>query len=574
MKRVLLFLLCALSLAAAPALAKDKDGVEDWRLAPAKALFEEYEFRAAEKAYAALAGIEELRFRALVGMARCAAGVGEHPRARSLFAEAAELDPARPEPYRGTAYLSLLLDRREEAREWYEKALARVPEDGTSLAGLAKIAIEDGEYETADALSRRALESEPDVPFVRAVRAEWCYRTGDITRATEILRGILTISPNYLSAHLRLANGFLEKEREPYRPPEVPRAYDAEVERGVAAYRALDLEAAERLFAALDTEGAPDGRPAFFRGLVALRRGQVRAAVPHLRRALEKEPGSLLFRNALGEAFRVKIARQRIEYGAGADRVDRVAPVVALLPDPEVPGIGKLVRGYGKLTRREQALLRRTLAPLARFLPRLVRNRVTHDILGYEDRVCDATERRYLFRRRTVDGRAYAGLRGLGGRAAATGIEYVRSAAELRVNTFAHEIMHQVHRFGLSGAERRVVTLLYERAKATDRCLDYYAASNEKEYLAQGYEAFVSLVKSPYHYNLARHTRAELKARDPGLYRFLLRITGTRDPDPELKALAPMAIEFYEWAGDETALARAKALYGPLLHPEAVPGGR
>ena len=104
-----------------------------------------------------------------------------------------------------------------------------------------------------------------------------------------------------------------------------------------------------------------------------------------------------------------------------------------------------------------------------------------------------------------------------------------------------------------------------------DLCLDYYAASNRMEYFAQGYEAFVSLVKSPFHHSLRRHTRAELRDRDPELYAFIRELTGTPDPDPALASVAERALAFYEWAGDEIELARAKELYGPLTPSAAEP---
>jgi hypothetical protein len=51
--------------------------------------------------------------------------------------------------------------------------------------------------------------------------------------------------------------------------------------------------------------------------------------------------------------------------------------------------------------------------------------------------------------------------------------------------------------------------------------LDYYAETDEYEYFAQGYEAFIADVKRPAAGATSRHTRRELQMRDPELYRFL-----------------------------------------------------
>ena len=75
---------------------------------------------------------------------------------------------------------------------------------------------------------------------------------------------------------------------------------------------------------------------------------------------------------------------------------------------------------------------------------------------------------------------------------------------------------------------------LYKAALAEDRCLDYYAASNEAEYFGQGVEAFVSLAKRPGGETTHGHTRWELERVDPKLYAFIATLVDF-DPlmDPE-----------------------------------------
>jgi hypothetical protein len=193
---------------------------------------------------------------------------------------------------------------------------------------------------------------------------------------------------------------------------------------------------------------------------------------------------------------------------------------------------------------------------------------VTHDLLDFDQALCDAPARRYLLSRRSVDGRSYAGLRGVGGLHAATGIEMVLDASELRYDTFAHEFAHQLMEYGLTVEEREVLRHLYGGAKRHGRALDFYAEMNESEYFAQGFEAFVSIAKSPWRHVVRRHTRAELAVRDAPLYRFLLRLTGTSDPDPAIAPLSASILEFYEWAGDDMATLEARIL---LSRPPAAP---
>ncbi|MHC4472007.1 MAG: tetratricopeptide repeat protein [Planctomycetota bacterium] len=530
-----------------------------------------YEFRRAEALFEQALVWDAEDYDVLYGLARVSTSLGEYPRAYAYLAKAEGLAPWRSEAARGRGRLAIVLDRKEDARRWYEKAVELGPDSPANLAGLASVAIEEENYEEADALLTRAEGLSPRFPSVISTRAHFHFRKRDMTRSAALYRRALEIVPTYMAAHKRLANGFLELDREPYEPPDTPEGYDTAVGAAAWHYETLDLDFAESAFQRLDTEDAADGRPAFYRGLVALRRGRPREAIPHLWRAHEREPDSFLFRNALGTAYDFKLARQRPEYGGGEDPTDRLAPFARELPDEDVPGIEKLVRGYDRLLPRERRVILRAARPIARYLYALRKKMVRHDILGFEEGVCDAPERAYLQVRRTHDKRCYRALRGVGGRHAATGIEAVLAAVELRYDTFAHEIAHQVHVHGMSVAEKEEVKRLYAAAMAEDRCLDYYAETNEREYFAQGYEAFVSLVKSPYHQAMRRHTRAELKARDPGLYAFIVRITGTPDPDPEVVRLAPRIRAFYEWAGDEISLAQVNALLDEVPAPAADP---
>ena len=131
----------------------------------------------------------------------------------------------------------------------------------------------------------------------------------------------------------------------------------------------------------------------------------------------------------------------------------------------------------------------------------------------------------------TFDGRFYASIRGAGGKTTVSGIEYLETAANGGFNTIAHEFAHQVHTTAMTTGEQRAIRTLYERAVDEGRTLDYYAAANEFEYFAQGYEAFVSAYKRPGAGITARHTRSELAARDPHLYSFFLNLQVPQHPE-------------------------------------------
>ncbi|MEI8390405.1 MAG: hypothetical protein WCG23_11045 [bacterium] len=96
-------------------------------------------------------------------------------------------------------------------------------------------------------------------------------------------------------------------------------------------------------------------------------------------------------------------------------------------------------------------------------------------------------------------------------------------------NTLAHEFNHNFTDDILDQNDKKVLADLYKQAKDTDKCLDYYAALDEWEYFAQGYEAFCSVYKphvsmiynDDYLQGGGSHTRFTLKRKDPALYKFI-----------------------------------------------------
>jgi hypothetical protein len=167
-----------------------------------------------------------------------------------------------------------------------------------------------------------------------------------------------------------------------------------------------------------------------------------------------------------------------------------------------------------------------SVGPLSSFLPKLSRHKARHYLLALDERPSELSGFTDVGEEKTFDGRYYASIRGVGGRIAVSGIEYLDQAARGGFNTIAHEFAHQIHISALSKNEVKTIRELYNRARQEGRVLDYYAEANEYEYFAQGYEAFIALLKRPSAGVTARHTNHELSVRDPELYRFLMKLCG------------------------------------------------
>ncbi|GAA4444119.1 hypothetical protein GCM10023188_45670 [Pontibacter saemangeumensis] len=125
----------------------------------------------------------------------------------------------------------------------------------------------------------------------------------------------------------------------------------------------------------------------------------------------------------------------------------------------------------------------------------------------------------YFRQATTFDNRQWMDIRGVGSGAAA--IEYVVRGAYLERNVVLHEYVHLFHQSVFTDAETRAVRRLYHQAMAEGRTLDYYSANNEHEYLAQTYPAYFEPVKVHPLNHKSINTTADLRAKDPALYRFL-----------------------------------------------------
>ncbi len=391
-------------------------------------------------------------------------------------------DPGDPEALAGKAEILLLLGQPAQGLALTKRALAseRGKKSGTAWRVHALALVDQGTYPSALEAAEQAVRLLPKDPRAHEAKARAAFRSKrmDVARAAYVRAGEL--DPLSEEAHLRLGSGFgHEGAGRPWalKP-------DAEVfASAVAAWDAARLGDATRLFGELVAR-----RPKVFKYRLGL--GLTRRAV--------REYYEVRFGGASSEAW----LRQ---------------------PAPAVPDLTRYIRGWARLPDWAQRSLKISTGPARRWMSSLLRAGASHEILHLPDTLDDAPSRRHLATRRTFDGRLYAHIRGVGGLAAATGIEKLRAAASFGFNTFAHEFAHQLLRQAFPADLRKQVDTLYKRARSEGRCLDYYAASNVDEYFAQGYEALVSHVKRGCQRDTARHTRKELKEKDPAFYAFLVK---------------------------------------------------
>jgi len=513
-----------------------------------------WDLEAAGEAFREAARLEPKSLDARLGLARIARvrlqysqslnlldnAAKEHPDNASLLCEYGSLYLAVEEPERAYKYFERARSISENdsatvglaavdvLRHDYDRAvpalidlIRRGEDDGSANALLARALLESHKENEAAEAAERALAVDPYNVEALLVLAYVKSILGKADESKELARRIVSLDPFNFAAR-RVLSQYLDGQRGyEQKVPEQARLHYLS---GKALKREGKLDKAlQELETALRLEAR------YYRALIGLadiwlKRGDFVRAASIATEATLVDPEGAVAHFELSCAHRGINERSRIEIGA--------ADFAALHYNGPVPAAYALTREifpeYDSLTQRQRVIIDASVGPLSAFLPRLARAGARHHLLSFDQRPGELPALKGVGSEKTFDGRYYASLRGVGGRIAVSGVEYLEQASNGGFNTIAHEFAHQVHLVAFGKSESREIRHLYDRARLERHFLDYYAAANEHEYFAQGYEAFISDRKRPLAGVTGRHTRHELLAVDPALYRFLEKLTGER----------------------------------------------
>ena len=547
--------------------------------------------------------------------------------AETAFLEAIKIAPSNTEAALGLSRIARARLNYKEALGWLDRAAIHNPESADLLAEYGWVYLAVEEPDRAQVYLDRALKSDTSCAAAILGLANAALLQRDYRGAELQLRGYIARNPKSSGAFSLLGRVLLEYDKngealaaaeqamklDPFNTEALyVKAFASATERKVEEVRTLVKRAlalnplsagARRLLSqysngrkGYDQKVPQEARKHYEQGKVLKQSGRIREAVSAFEAALRVEPNYYRALIALGDiwlrerdyeraAMAAKLALEVDQEGAlahlelsyanwGLQERARIAvgatDFTALFyrhPSPPAAQMtDEIFPNYSSLTRRQQIVIDRAIAPLARFLTALARKRARHYLLPFDQSI-DDIETDGSVADKTFDGRYYASIRGIGGRITASGIEYLELAASGGFNTIAHEFAHQVHVSALGKDERETIQKLYKQALTEGRALDYYAAENEFEYFAQGYEAFVSDQKRPGASVTARHTRSELMARDKALYDFLTRLTGepARMALPQEPLSQQEATSFYEGARKQHQRGSGFPLYSQRL---------
>lgn len=191
----------------------------------------------------------------------------------------------------------------------------------------------------------------------------------------------------------------------------------------------------------------------------------------------------------------------------------------------DIENLKKVFINFDDIPKKYQKVVFYSVYPVKQYLPVLAASGASHYIIPLYEKSTDQKFGNELKGKTSFDGRLWDDIRGRGGFNSATGIESLEDTINFEFNTLTHEFAHQIHGYAFTKDQQSKISMLYEKAKKESKFLDYYAASNDYEYFAQGVEAYNSTQGKLTLKATAKNTPEFLKSKDMDLYNFIDKVS-------------------------------------------------
>lgn len=275
-----------------------------------QALFALHRGREAEDILARLAAGADSDARANDSIGMALAGAGQYDKAERYFSRALEAEPGNWDVLYSLGLAAARADHDERARDILQSALRRRPENVDVLYNLAAVNARLGQRETAVQLLAEAARQSPGRADVQQLLARMTADLGYFSDAIQAWDRYLKLVPGDGVARRERAFAASAIGEETDRSLAELKAYASRhpddavghYELGIAEASAAPEDALMQLNRALALK--PDLPAALVaRGLLQLKRGNYRAALPDFGAALKREPNNAAVLDRLGQCY-------------------------------------------------------------------------------------------------------------------------------------------------------------------------------------------------------------------------------------------------------------------------------
>lgn len=417
--------------------------------------------------------------------------------------------------------IHLLEKRFDNALEWARRAQGWDPDLAAAFVLEADALFWKMELAAAEAPLRRAVELDPFDPDARFHYGYAIWRRVDARQLPQMAAQwnlALELDPLHYLTHWHFGNGHTHLTYADYAHPSdsVVRVALLGLDSLVSQGRVQAAIERSRQLQAVNPESV---LPSMFRGSAFYmsydmnRAARLDSAQAAFMEILDRKANYGPAHNGLAAV----VKQQQFDAVAAFDSLEREIATTEVPPDAAFDAVFADLAFYPGTRVRQMA--RQQLGPSYAYLQMIARQGKVFVIPPLHHDLAQAMKRPFFRGATTFDNRQWMDIRGVGSGAA--GIEYVERGSHQERNVLNHEYVHLFHGQAFTDAESRRVRQLYYDAMAGNRTLDYYAANNESEFLAQAYEAFISPVKVHPLNHKAMNTHSDLRVKDPATFAFV-----------------------------------------------------
>lgn len=456
-----------------------------------------------------------------------------------------KIAPASPDALCLQAALDYIEGRDEAAEGLYRKALELDPQNSRASAGLGRMYVNKFHYQPARENLEKALQDDFFNAEAHASLGYVYFKSGKLSEAGRELRLALRCDEYNAYAHKLYGRGVTDRDYAAYPAPEDLKVENAllweQLNRAQSLADSGRREEAKRAYYTILAADSQNVRAGLGLGSLYWLAGRPDSALAAFQKVLQIYPDYGLAHNGVFCALAMMVDE------FSSDRPG--SPGKSPQGEPSVADLAALFRNYAALPEPFRRSVQVSVSPLSPYLPALKEAGATFYLLPLDEKLTDDSARKFLAGTRTFDLRLWDDIRGNGGLNATACISSVWDALHSRFNELAHEFAHQAHIYAFTEAEKERIKTLFNAALGEKRCLDDYAESDEFEYFAVGYEAYISPAKKPYLRGYHGHTRGELKRKDPRLYALIEEFTRKKDARENLLAGKIARAEQFIYAG-------------------------
>ncbi len=434
----------------------------------------------------------------------------DYKTADSLYTNLLEKNPDDIDALNGKAMIALDHKKNDYSIKYLEKAIEIDSTNITTWINYSKVLLEKRDSDGYLKAINKALEIDSLNPD--ALSAKGIYFSVlryEITEGAKYFNQAIEINPFNQRAHYYLGRGYSPNNYDDYTP--ITTNVLIEVD---SLLKINQFELAHKLISKEYLKDSSDLNTLKLIAACEFHIGNYRKTIKHAFKILDLKPNYGLVHYFISESLKkiennhnILMKQFKVEY-----EKEEVLD--------EIPFLEDVFINYNLCEKDLQKIIRRNTKPLGRFIEALSIAGATVYFMDFHHLMFECPYLADKKGTRAIDYRLYDDIKGQGGYHMNS--NKLQQTEEMfgRFNVAFHEFGHLIQ-WLFTNKQNAELKQLFIKAKKGNYTLDWYADSNEREYFAQGIEAYLSQRKLPGQSTAMSNTKQKLYEKDIDLYNFI-----------------------------------------------------